>query len=235
MGYSMGYTFDDREETTMHVVEFVGAKGGQGTSTLAVLYGLRCVQRGLRVHLLALDETELELAVIAGASAYDTAKGWSSLTNLMTWGTDVPPGTEVVVADGTISETVQMYKHLPPPVRVLVVRNCFLALRAVFGPDRRFDHKIAVIEPGRALTIGDMRSAIGDIDIELQWDPAIARAVDAGLLHIRAPRSISGLDTLVPDTERLCSVCESNPAEPKVGTCDNDRCKSAAQAEETTR
>ena len=47
-------------------------------------------------------------------------------------------------------------------------------------------------EPGRSLTAGDVASVIGTpVVAELAVDPAVARAVDAGLFAARLPRSFA--------------------------------------------
>lgn len=77
---------------------------------------------------------------------------------------------------------------------VLVTRACYLALVAA----RRNpppDQVVVVREPGRALRRGDCGEAVGaPVALELDWDPAVARAVDAGLLLSRPPRSLRPLE-----------------------------------------
>ncbi len=55
-----------------------------------------------------------------------------------------------------------------------------------------------VDEPGRSLTAADVARAIGaPVVAEVAVDPAIARAVDAGLLAARLPRAmVKSLQTL---------------------------------------
>ena len=50
---------------------------------------------------------------------------------------------------------------------------------------------VLVEEPGRALTNHDVEEIVGvPVTVEIGLDPAIARAVDAGLLASRLPRSL---------------------------------------------
>jgi hypothetical protein len=45
-----------------------------------------------------------------------------------------------------------------------------------------------VREPGRALGAADVEAVLGvDVTAEVPWDPAVARAMDAGLLATRLP------------------------------------------------
>jgi MinD-like ATPase involved in chromosome partitioning or flagellar assembly len=74
---------------------------------------------------------------------------------------------------------------------ILVTRPCFLALRrAVVGPVRP-SAVVLVIEEGRALTAADVESALGaPVRAEVSVTAQVARAVDAGVLMARLPRSL---------------------------------------------
>jgi len=76
---------------------------------------------------------------------------------------------------------------------VLVIRPCYLGLRRVGRVSS--DCEVVVIdEPGRALTVADVGAATGaNLRCRLPWDPAVARAVDAGILTSRMPRSLRAL------------------------------------------
>ena len=78
---------------------------------------------------------------------------------------------------------------------LLVLRPCYLALRRVGTVDASTE-VVLVEEPGRALSAADVSAATGSrVRCRLQWDPAVARAVDAGLLATRLPRSVRALGT----------------------------------------
>jgi hypothetical protein len=74
---------------------------------------------------------------------------------------------------------------------LLVLRPCYLALRrAVSGPLRP-SGVVLVHEPGRALRRSDVESVLGaPVVAQVEVDPAVARAVDAGLLGARLPRTL---------------------------------------------
>lgn len=80
---------------------------------------------------------------------------------------------------------------------VVVTRACYLAVRRVADAVRRGARVVVVEEPGRALSRRDIEAVLGEVDVVLAWDPAVARAVDAGLLASRVPRSLRPLQTLV--------------------------------------
>jgi hypothetical protein len=87
----------------------------------------------------------------------------------------------------------------PPPAllacaqqRLLVIRPCYLALRRAAAGAGQPTGVIVVHEPGRALRAEDVAYAVQvPIVAEVSTDPAVARAVDAGLLAARLPRSLA--------------------------------------------
>jgi hypothetical protein len=83
----------------------------------------------------------------------------------------------------------------PPPVilrsadrALLVTRPCYLALRAASRSLARPTGVVLIDEPGRALRARDIECGLGaPVVATVLLDPAIARAVDAGLLLARVP------------------------------------------------
>jgi hypothetical protein len=74
---------------------------------------------------------------------------------------------------------------------LLVVRNCFLALRRAVQSSLRPDGVVLVTEPHRALDVRDVVAVLTGVAVtEVRIDPAVARAVDAGLLAARLPRGL---------------------------------------------
>ena len=85
----------------------------------------------------------------------------------------------------------------PPPFleraahSLLVIRPCYLALRRATELPGRVSGIVLLDEPGRALGRRDVESVIGvPVVAEIPLDPAVARAVDAGLLSCRLPATI---------------------------------------------
>jgi MinD superfamily P-loop ATPase len=75
---------------------------------------------------------------------------------------------------------------------LLVTRPCFIAIRRARQLDIRPTGIVLVDEPGRALTSSDVEHALAvPVVAEVRLDPAVARAVDAGLLIARLPRSLT--------------------------------------------
>lgn len=77
-------------------------------------------------------------------------------------------------------------------VSLLVLRPCFLALRRAAAAPLRPSGAVLVTEPGRALGRRDVEDVLGcPVRAEVAWDPVVARAVDAGLLASRLPRTLA--------------------------------------------
>jgi MinD-like ATPase involved in chromosome partitioning or flagellar assembly len=75
---------------------------------------------------------------------------------------------------------------------LLVTRPCYLSLRHALRATQRPSGVLVIREPGRALGRDDIERVVGaPVLAEIEADPAVARAVDAGLLSAaRLPRSI---------------------------------------------
>ena len=72
---------------------------------------------------------------------------------------------------------------------LLVTRPCFLALKRLSVSAVRPTGVVLIDEPGRALDRSDVEEVAGvPVVASLTLDPAVARAVDAGLLTSRLPR-----------------------------------------------
>jgi MinD-like ATPase involved in chromosome partitioning or flagellar assembly len=137
------------------------------------------------LHRLAVPATDTLQLIHRGSTPITNAR-WDELVAAL------GAGEEVVVDAGT---------GVPPPALVaaadhnlLVTRPCYLALRRAVATGVQPGGIVLIHEPGRALTARDVERALGaPVVVELQYDPAVARAVDAGLLAARLPRSLTHL------------------------------------------
>ena len=78
------------------------------------------------------------------------------------------------------------------PISLLVIRPCYLALRRALSAPCTPTGVVLVHEPGRAMSRADIEDVLGvPVVADVPHEPAIARAVDAGLLGTRLPRSLS--------------------------------------------
>lgn len=75
---------------------------------------------------------------------------------------------------------------------LLVTRPCYLSLRRAVRGATRPSGVVLVTEPGRSLSRRDIEHSLGVlVAATVSFDPAVARAVDGGLLAARLPRIIS--------------------------------------------
>ena len=72
---------------------------------------------------------------------------------------------------------------------LLVTRACYIGLQRARAIRCRPDGVVLVCEPGRGLKSSHVEQSIGaPVVASISVDPAVARAVDAGLLTARVPR-----------------------------------------------
>jgi len=125
--------------------------------------GLRLVSRGR--HAPAADDRWDDLAGALGALG----------PVIVDAGTGTPPADLVAVATHAL----------------LVIRPCYLAVQRALHMAVVPTAIVLVTEPGRALGARQVEHALGvPVVAEIEIDPAIARAVDAGLLAARLPRPL---------------------------------------------
>ena len=84
------------------------------------------------------------------------------------------------------------------PQRLLVTRPCYLALRRAIGVPFVPDHVVLISEHQRCLTECDVSLALALPVTSVPDDPAIARAIDAGLLAARLPRCLANAIAQLP-------------------------------------
>jgi MinD superfamily P-loop ATPase len=100
----------------------------------------------------------------------------------------------VVIDAGTLVPPPEL-RHLADSC-LLVVRPCYLALRRAIADAPSLESWVTgvvlVTEPGRALRSTDVARSLGvPVVAEIPLDPSVARAVDAGMLLSRLPRTLS--------------------------------------------
>ncbi len=75
---------------------------------------------------------------------------------------------------------------------LLVTRACYLALRRAIDLPIRPSGVVLVHEPGRTMGRDDVEHVVGaPVVVDVPFDPAVARAVDAGVLGHRMPRALA--------------------------------------------
>lgn len=156
-------------------INLIGAKGGVGTSTIAVALAIATGGTAVAVTI----DGAADLRAIAGMNQEpDIAVNFGDGPNVVDLGSTLPD-------------------ERPDGILVAVVRGPdYVGLRRLlnFPESLRPDGVIVVTEPGRALNAADVEATTSlPVLADIPWDPAVARAVDAGLLMSRMPRSIAGL------------------------------------------
>ena len=98
--------------------------------------------------------------------------------------------SRAVVADcGSASSGAGLALAAGANLSLLVLRPCYLALRRALAAPLRPSGVILVSEPGRAVSRHDVEEVLGvPVRAQVEHDPVVARAVDAGLLAARVPR-----------------------------------------------
>jgi MinD superfamily P-loop ATPase len=101
-------------------------------------------------------------------------------------------GRPAIVDCGTAPTGAALAVAADADLSLLVTRPCFLALRRALATPLRPSAVVLVHEPGRSLGRRDVQERLGvEVVAEVAVDPAIARAVDAGLLAARLPRTLA--------------------------------------------
>ena len=115
---------------------------------------------------------------------------WGALADL--------DNTNVIVDAGTGAPPPALFARADQ--RFLVTQPCYLSLRRHAASGLTPTGVVLMCQPGRALRHDDVVHAIkAPIVAEVAFDPAVARAVDAGLLAARIPRHLAGsLRGLIP-------------------------------------
>lgn len=188
------------------------AKGGSGTTVVAATLALSHRSPTLLVDLAGDLPIALGLAVPDGPGIGEWSSSTASPSRLdalripLANGLDLLPrggrapvgrwhelgrhlaafGHDVVVDAGTGAPPIELRRHAD---RVLLVtRACYLAVRRAIEIREVVDGIVLVEEPGRALGVDDLEAALGaPVVSRVLLDPAVARAVDSGLLLSKLP------------------------------------------------
>lgn len=159
----------------IRTLAFSGAKGGQGTTTVAAATAV--IAAGHAPTTLVTPEAS-DAATLLGLPRPDDG-GPIQVTPTLWLASEVVEGTAVAIIDG-------------PPLpaaseRYLVVRGpCYLALAAALRHDSPPDGIVLLHEPGRSLTARDVTEVTGiPVVAQVPVSDVVARAIDAGLLLAR--------------------------------------------------
>lgn len=164
-------------------VLFTGAKGGVGTSTVAVLHALALAAAGFPTTLTAADPVQLaDLAALLGTPAPDEP---TIDVNDVACLRPSNGGQPYAVIDGGINDV----PSLLPTEDYLVTRACYLALRRAVARGYRPHGIVLVLEAERSVSQRDVEDVIGrPVVATMRIEAATARAIDAGLVAVARRR-----------------------------------------------
>lgn len=190
------------------------AKGGSGTTVVAATLALSNPEPTLLVDLAGDLPAVLGIPDPASPGVYDWAASPAAADRLGVLALDVGPSTQLLPSGARQAVDPVRWELLAGHLRAdrrqvvldagtgdppgallraadrawLVTRPCYLSLRAAVRQVARPSGVVLVEEPGRALDAADVQSALAaPVVATLLVDPAVARAVDAGLVVSRLP------------------------------------------------
>ena len=137
----------------------------------------------------------LETEVRPGLSLLGRGSGpLEPLDRLESLAADLAVSDRTAVVDAGVPADAGSAGHLLAAAAdrsILVLRPCYLALRRAADLAVRPSAVVLVAERGRVLGAEDVEAVVGaPVVCELAVDPAVARAVAAGLLASRLPRGV---------------------------------------------
>lgn len=188
------------------------AKGGSGTTVITATLALSHRAPALLVDLAGDLPIALGLPVPDGPGIGEWSMSTASATRLDALRVPLAAGLELLPRGhrAPVGRWPELGRHLselpetvlvdagtgPPPIELcshadrvlLVTRACYLAVRRAVDARVTIDGIVLVEEPGRALGVADLETALGaPVVSHVLLDPAVARAVDAGLLLAKLP------------------------------------------------
>jgi cellulose biosynthesis protein BcsQ len=175
----------------MKVIEVSSAKGGVGTTTVACSIALALATKSPeRVLLLDLSKNDDCTAVLG--------LGTNSLRENSCYGMTIQGLARQQVKD-TVSvgdydfvvidagtEKIREYGFCVPDLRVQVVRNEYMSLRAETLAGRgNFGACVVLFQKDNALTVKDVQVVLRNVPTVFEISSNVSRAIDAGLLASR--------------------------------------------------
>jgi MinD-like ATPase involved in chromosome partitioning or flagellar assembly len=175
----------------MKVIEVSSAKGGVGTTTvacsLALALATKSPERVLLLDLSKNDDCTAVLGLGTNSTRENNCYGMTiqGLTRKEMKDTVSVGDYDFVVIDAG-TETTRQYGLGIPDLRVQVVRNEYMSLRAetLAGRDN-FGACVVLYQKDNALTVRDVQTVLRNVPTVFEISSTVSRAIDAGLLASR--------------------------------------------------
>lgn len=196
---------------------FAGAKGGQGTSTIAAA---TAVLAAAHAPTTLVSPATTDAAALLGLP-HPSDGTPIRVTQTLWLSSEAVEGTVVTVVDGPPLD--------PADARYLVLRGpCYLALAATLRHDHPSDGIVLLREAGRSLTARDVTEVTGiPVVAEVPVTERVARTIDAGLLlarlhHLADLRQLGNLVTPLPASPHRTVAAPSRQPTTTRSTTDTD-------------
>jgi hypothetical protein len=175
----------------MKVIEVSSAKGGVGTTTvacsLALALATKSPERVLLLDLSKNDDCTAVLGLGTNSARENNCYGMTiqGLTRKEMKDTVSVGDYDFVVIDAG-TEKIREYGFCVPDLRVQVVRNEYMSLRAETLAGRgNFGACVVLFQKDNALTVKDVQMVLRNVPTVCEISSNVSRAIDAGLLASR--------------------------------------------------
>lgn len=211
-----GVVTGDQAPRRTRTIVVTGARGGQGTTTVAAALALHAARDGDAV---LIAPPQQGAAALLGVPAVQRGESVEVTAHLMLVAPPMAVTAATVVVDGGQHDGLDDRLTNDRTEAYVVLRGpCYLALATLLadsGP--RPDGIILVAEEGRSLTARDV-SEVTDLPVvaTVEATSRVARTIDAGLLPSRISRlhELRQLDTLATAPPRVATVRRPSPNHP---------------------
>lgn len=181
-----------------------GARGGQGTTTVAAALALSAALTG---HAVLIAPPYQAAAAVLGVASPERGESIDVTARLALAAPPAIVNADTIVVDGGLHAGTSQWLSDDEGESYVVVRGpCYLALTTLLATTTRRPHGVILVaEEGRSLTERDVFEVTGvPVVATVEASPRVARTIDAGLLPSRITRlhELAQLRALAADPNR---------------------------------